>query len=130
MNTKLIMTASAITLGVAALAFTFIPEEILKLLQLEVSRSLILLLQIVGASYFGFAMLNWMSRNNVIGGIYNKPIAVANFAHFFIGAMALVKALFSNAALSSLLWLIAIIYLLFAVIFGWLFYKNPSGKKQ
>lgn len=130
MNTKLIMTASAVILGTAALAFTFIPEEVLKLLQAEAGKPFILLLQILGALYFGFAMLNWMSRNSVIGGIYNKPTAVANFAHFFIGAMALVKELLSNHALSSLFWIAAIVYLFFAVVFGWMFYNNPAGKKQ
>lgn len=130
MDTKFIMTASSIILGAAALTFTFIPEEILKLLHTEVNKPFILLLQILGALYFGFAMLNWMSRSSIIGGIYNKPTAIANFAHFFIGAMALVKGLLSNNEMPSQLWIVAVIYLFFAVTFGWMFYNNPAGKKQ
>lgn len=130
MNTKLIMTASAVMLGAVGIAFIFIPEEILHLLSSETNVSSLLLLQIMGALYFGFAMLNWMSRNSVIGGIYNKPVAVANYAHFFAGGIALAKALLKNPALPSLLWVIAAVYLLFAVIFVWIFYKNPSAPKQ
>ncbi len=124
------MSASSLAMGAAGLAFTFIPEEVLKLLQSEINRPSNLLPQITGALYVGFAMLNWMNRYSVIGGIYNKPTVMANFAHFFIGAMALIKGMRANPGQSSLLWVITVVYILFAVIFGWLFYKNPSAKTQ
>lgn len=130
MNTKLIMTASALTLGAAGVSFTFIPEEILKLLQSEVSRPLILLIQISGALYFAFAMLNWMSRNGTIGGIYNKPIATANFTHFLIGGLALVKGIISNHRLPYAIWGIAAIYIFFAIAFTLINFRNPSGSTK
>jgi len=130
MNTKLIMTASAVMLGIAGIVFTFIPEEVLTYVHLETSRPQLFMLQISGALYFAFAMLNWMTKSSVIGGIYNKPIAVANFTHFFIGAMALLKGLLSNPTLPFLIWAIAILYLIFAILFGLIFMQSPTGKNK
>lgn len=132
MNTKLVMTASAVILGVAGVLLTFIPDVILKNMQLESDARGLghLLLQIIGALYFAFAMLNWMARRNVIGGIYNKPIAVANFSHFFIAGMALLKAVFSQPQLPFFVWLSAIIYLTFAVCFGLIFYRHPVAAEK
>lgn len=130
MNTKLIMTAAAIVTGIAGIAFTFLPGEILNYTDMKANGPLLLLLQILGALYFAFAMLNWMTKTSIIGGIYNKPIAVANFTHFFIGAMALIKGMISNPALPIGIWAIAIVYAIFAILFGLIFLRNPSVKNQ
>lgn len=132
MNTKVIMTASAVILGIAGILLTFLPDVILRNLELnsDASGISLLLLQILGALYFGFAMLNWMARRNVIGGIYNKPIAVANFSHFFIAGMALIKAVFSQPQLPYLLWVAAVVYLIFAVCFGLIFYRHPVAAEK
>ena len=130
MNTKIIMTAAAIVTGIAGIAFTFLPAEILSYASLETNTALLLVFQISGALYFAFAMLNWMTKTSIIGGIYNKPIAVANFTHFFIGAMALLKGLLSNPTLPFLIWAIAILYLIFAILFGLIFMQSPTGKNS
>lgn len=130
MNTKLIMTAAAIVTGIAGIAFTFLPGEILNYTDMKANGPLLLLLQILGALYFAFAMLNWMTKTSIIGGIYNRPIAVANFTHFFIGAMALMKGILSNPALPIGIWAIAIIYAIFAISFGLIFLRSPSVKNQ
>ena len=39
-----------------------------------------------------FAMLNWMAKGVIIGGIYSRPIVIANLAHFLIGDLELIKA--------------------------------------
>ena len=130
MNTKLIMTAAAIVTGIAGIAFTFLPGEILNYTDMKANGPLLLLLQILGALYFAFAMLNWMTKTSIIGGIYNRPIAVANFTHFFIGAMALTKGILSNPALPIGIWAIAIVYAIFAILFGLIFFGSPSVKNQ
>ena len=124
------MTASAIVLAIAGLLFTFMPAEILHYFNGETSKPFQLLIQISGALYFGFAMLNWMTRTGVIGGIYNKPMVAANFAHFFIAALALIKAMVADPGLPPLLWVATSVYTFFAICFGILFVKNPAGKKQ
>lgn len=123
MNTKLLMTLSAILMGVTGMALTFFPEEILLLVLPEINSGMSLVLQISGALYFGFAMLNWMARGNIMGGIYSRPIAIANVTHFFMAGIALVKsASHSNAIL---LWLAGSIFLIIAFFFGVALYTHP-----
>lgn len=116
------MFSSAIFMGILGIILTFAPEEVAKNFDLNISGKIFL--QLLGALYFGFAMLNYMAKDNLIGGIFLKPISVANFSHFFIGAMALLKYLLKNN--SPYLWGITIVYMVFALIFGKIFTTNPS----
>lgn len=125
MNTKYLMMASAVFLGAAGILLTFIPEEILKSFGLEATKPLQLIMQIIGALYFGYGMLNWMTKSSLIGGIYNRPIAVANFTHFFIAGLALIKGLFSNPTLPGIVWISGIIYGIFALSFGVILFRHP-----
>ena len=74
MNTKSLMTLSAMILALIGISIIFLPKEILEYLELSVSDTLELLMQIIGSFYFAFAILNWMSKGSIIGGIYNRPI--------------------------------------------------------
>ncbi len=120
------MTSSAVLLGLCGIILTFLPVEILNLLNLQTDRSLQLILQILGALYFGFAMLNWMLKSSRIGGIYNRPIAVANFSHFMIAGLALIKAVFAMSELPRALWILAVVYLIFAIAFGIILFRHPK----
>ena len=123
MNTKLLMAISAVVLGAAGIFLIFMPDEISHFLNLTGSTSI--LLQILGALYFGFAMLNWTAKGNLIGGIYSRPVAIGNFTHFLIGALTLVKLVMHNTS-GILVWVCAIVYLIFALFFGWIFFTNPA----
>ena len=125
MNTKILMTLSAVTLALAGIALTFAPEEILLTISTEGTPALILILQLLGALYFGFGMLNWMTKTGRIGGIYNRPVAVANFSHYAIASLALMKSLTSVSDLPTVIWVVAIVYAAFAVAFGALLFWNP-----
>jgi hypothetical protein len=131
MNTKVVMTASAIVLGATGIFLTFAPDVALDNLGIESSTPALLLVQIIGGLYFGNAMLNWMSKGNLIGGIYNRPVAVANFTHFMIAGLAIVKAVLSNPALPKTLWTAGVIYVVLGVAFGVILFRHPvSGGGQ
>ena len=121
------MTAAAILLALLGIGFSFFSAEISSLSGLTLTKSTELLLQLLGALYFGFAMLNWMAKGSTIGGIYNRPIAIANFAHFFVGGMALIKTVISNPQLSLAIWLLTFLYAVFAVLFALLLFRSPVG---
>lgn len=124
MNTKLLMMLSSILLGITGIGFSFLPQEIGGII--GINEPGIILLQVMGALYFGFAAMNWMAKANLIGGIYGKPVAIGNFSHFLIGALALSKiALKGNSP--ALLWLGAAFYLVFALLFGFVFFTTPKG---
>ena len=130
MNTKSLMTLSAIILALIGISLIFLPKEILDYLELSVSDTLELLMQIIGSLYFAFAMLNWMSKGSLIGGIYGRPIAIANLTHFVITGLALIKGILSNPSLSYIIWSIAIIYSIFAILFGIVAFKHPVSENK
>ena len=123
MNTKLLMTVSAVILGVTGIILSFMPQEVSHFLSLTESTPIVF--QILGALYFGFAMLNWTAKANLIGGIYSRPVAIGNFTHFLIGGLALIKLLLHNTNGTSI-WAGAILYSLFAVLFGYVLFINPA----
>ncbi len=124
------MTSSAVILGLTGIGLTFLPAEILTRLTHNPTKSLEFLLQIIGALYFAFAMLNWMTKSSLIGGIYNRPVAVANFTHFVIVALALVKGVFSNPALPAGILTATVMYSVFAVFFGIILFRHPLPEKS
>lgn len=129
-NTKLLMTISSIVFGLIGLSFTFLPSEILKYINLENTKALQLLLQILGALYLSLGILNWMSKASVIGGIYNRPILMANLIHLIVAGLAIIKALISYQNLSLVFLIIAVIYSVFGILFGLLLFKAPLPKKE
>ncbi|HEX5026772.1 MAG TPA: hypothetical protein VFV68_15940 [Agriterribacter sp.] len=127
MNTKLLMTISAIVLGATGMVLTFAPGEVLHFLNLTESSPIVL--QILGALYFGFAMLNWTAKANLVGGIYGRPITIANFTHFLIGGLALIKWVMHYAGCTYISVCVGF-YLTFALLFGWVFFTNPALAKK
>ena len=130
MNTKLVMTSSAVILGTTGILLTFIPDVILSHLSIEKNMTALFLMQILGALYFAFAMLNWTTRTSLIGGIYNRPIAIANFTHFLIAGLALIKGIISNPSLSSTIWTAGIFYCVFGIFFVTILFRHPHKRNE
>lgn len=127
MNTKLLMSISAILLITTGILLLFLPQEIA--LNFDLHKSTIIFLQLLGILYFAFGVTNWMAKSNIIGGIYGRPILIGNFSHFFIGALTLIKLLIKSQA--EMFFVIAsIVYLVFAVLFGYLFFALPKLKEK
>jgi hypothetical protein len=62
MNTRLLMRASAIFLGALGISASFLPQEILVRAGAAPAGFSVLVVQIAGALYLGFAILNWMAQ--------------------------------------------------------------------
>lgn len=123
MNPKLVMIASAVFLGILGVASQFLPKEILNAFGSEVNFANQLYIQLAGALYLGFGMLNWMAKSNVIGGVYSRPVAVANLTHFAVGAITLTKVVFSQNNL--IIYILTIVYVLFALAFTKIVFTHP-----
>ena len=130
MNTKILMTSGAILFALIGINLILFPKVILNHLELGVSDTLEILMQTIGSLYYGLAMLNWMSRGNLIGGIYNRPVIVANLTHFGIAVLVLIKGIYTNPSLSYIIWIITIMYSIFTILFGILLIKYPDNKKN
>jgi hypothetical protein len=122
MNTKLLMTTSSLLLGLAGIFALFTPDVLLSMLGVPLANPLSALIQLMGALYFSMALMNWTAKDSAIGGIYARPVSLANFAHFFIGTLLLIRYQISNE-FNLLMVLVMVIYLVFASLFYWLVFR-------
>lgn len=114
-GTELLLTASAVALIALGLAATFAPAEIAAFLRVSGSHAA-LPFQLLGAQCFGLGLANWSARKSLLGGIYGRPILLANTLHFVIAGMALGK-LAIGGALEAPLLVFAAAYTVFALGF-------------
>jgi hypothetical protein len=124
---RLLVFSSGIYL-VAGVATLFAPQELLSLGGAVASPLTVSLLQMVGAAFLGFGVLNWMNRSSIVGGIYSRPLVVANFGHTFAGAALLVKAVPRGNG-SALGWVALGIYCVLALLFGVKFFGSGPKPK-
>jgi hypothetical protein len=123
LNRRIVMTASAVVMAVAGAAASFAPREILVAAGTQSpDAALQLLVQLAGALYLSFAIANWTARNSLIGGIYGRPLALANVLHFTMGSLALISHAGGGVRGVTAL---AVIYALFAIAFAVVFFTSP-----
>ena len=130
MKTKPLMTLSAIFLAIIGILLSFLPKEIADYLNVELNVITILFLKMLSALYLGFAILNWMAKGTLIGGIYNKPIAIGNLMHFGVGAIALVKIASNIQTHIVIIISLTAMYVFFALLFAYIFRTNPTKTKK
>jgi len=126
MKTKFLMTSSALFFGIIGILLSFLPNEIAEYLSVEPTIITILFLQILGALYLGFGILNWMAKGTLIGGIYNRPIAFGNLMHFVVGAITLVKVISNIQTHTEIIIFLTVFYVIFALLFAYVFKTNPT----
>jgi len=126
MKTKLLMTSSALFCAIIGILLSFLPNEIAEYLNVELTIITILFLKILSALYLGFGILNWMAKGTLIGGIYNRPIAIGNLMHFGVGAIALVKVISNIQTHSEIIIFLTVFYVIFALLFAYVFKTNPT----
>lgn len=124
---NLLLVFSAVLYLLAGAAALFAPQELLSFAGAVPGDLNVSLLQAVGAAFLGFGMLNWLSRFSRIGGIYGRPVVVANFAHAFAAAALLVKAVPRGNG-SPLAWAALGIYGVLALLFGIKLFGSGSKK--
>ncbi|MBL4939733.1 MAG: hypothetical protein JKY16_05580 [Lutibacter sp.] len=126
MNTKILMTISFLFLGSIGIILSFLPKEIILFLNIDPNPVTLIIFQLLGSFYLGFGILNWMAKGTLIGGIYNKPIVIGNLMHFGVGAITLVKVVFTFKEQVAFIILLTIPYIIFALCFAYIFMTNPK----
>ena len=122
------MTLSAAFLAALGVSASFLPQEILARVGASPDRLIVAVVQIAGALYFGFAILNWTAKGTLLGGIYGRPIVLANFTHFAVGAITLLKV---PGHTDAGLLVAAAAYSVFAAWFGYvLFGPGPASTSR
>jgi len=107
---------------------SFLPQEMLAYADLPAQNFPVVLIQIIGALYLGFGLLNWNARGMLFGGIYGRPIILGNFMHFAVVTIALVK--FLSVQTSPLLLAGAAAYIPLSVWFGLVLFTHPLGSAK
>ena len=126
MNTRILMSAAAACLAMGGLACTFAPVELLTAAGVAAAATAGLVVQALGAAWLGFALLDWHARGAPFGGIYGRPVALGNFLHFTVIALALAKA--AAATPTGALVALAVLAAAFALAFGRvLFFGEPKA---
>ena len=119
------MISSAIVTGFLGLTASFLPAEILKKIGGAANELPTLFVQITGALYLGFAIMNWMAKTALIGGIYAKPLGMGNCLHYTVAALALFKFA-TNSHHSMYVWAATLVYSIFAILFGLVVFTSPK----
>jgi len=125
MYSKALMIASAVFLAALGFATSFLPEKVLGLHGTVPDTPTLLLVQMTGALYLGFAILNWTARGVLIGGIYARPVALGNVLHFAMVAVMLIKAAIVHGVVQ--LAISATVFSVFAIWFGLVLFRPPSS---
>ena len=123
---KILMTISALYLGIIGICLSFLHKEIINYLNINSNVITTLFFQLLGALYLGFGILNWTLKGSRIGGIYNRPVLMGNFMHFLVGAIALIKIVTSIQAHSEIIIFLMIVYSTLSIAFVILFKSNPT----
>lgn len=126
--TRGLMWSSAVFLAALGLAASFAPHELASYAGTPADAFTVTVIQLAGAAWIAFALVNWSARGTMLGGIYGRPIALGNFAHFAIGAIVLLKVA-GKSGMESAGFAITAAYCVFAAAFGWaLFVRDPLPK--
>jgi len=122
MTPKRLIVSSAgglLSLGLPAL---FVPDLVAGWLGFDAGAQVPM--QLLGAALFAFAWLNWIGRGAIYGGIYGRPIVVANFILGMVTCGILVPAVLGGRA-SVGAWLVVALFGLQAAGFHWLMRRPP-----
>ena len=99
----------------------FFPQEMVSVAGLGVGAELPV--QLLAGGFLALASLNWMGRGAVYGGIYGRPIVLANFGFGMVTGGTVVSALLDER-LGPWGWVLASVLLIHALAF-WRVMRAP-----
>lgn len=126
--TNRLLVAVSIAYAVTGLVLLFVPEVILSRSAPEMPPVGLWISGMFGGALFAFALLNWFQRHTMMGGIFGRPLLMANLM------------MMTNIAFSSLrMWrsehdvvyaIGGVIGAAFLAAFGRLLFVQPAGVGQ
>ncbi|HYH82035.1 MAG TPA: hypothetical protein VEX86_19670 [Longimicrobium sp.] len=93
-----ISTVSAVVLALGGVALLFAADVVLPALVPGFPPAAAWLGQLLAAAWLGVAALNWLQRGAILGGIYGRPVVLANLALYFVSALSLLRMVAGGAA--------------------------------
>ncbi len=88
-HTSTLVKLYAVCQGALGVLLLLVPESA-GLLDSSAETPGLVLYQLIGAAFIGFAFGNWTARESILGGIYGRAVVVGNQTFSFIGTMVVV----------------------------------------
>ncbi len=117
-----VLSVSAFVFALLGVALLFLPMELARLMGMGPSGGLPL--QLFAAGLLAMASLDWFGRGAIYGGIYGRPLVMANLAFGTVVAGSLISAL-RNGVLGRWGWIPAGVFALHAIVFFVLMRRPP-----
>lgn len=115
---------SAVFLAICGIALLFASDAILPRLIPTFPDGGAWLGQAIAAGWLAAATLNWLSQSALLGGIYGRPVVVANAALYFITSSVLLKVVLRGGAHIAV-WLSFGAVVILAGTYAWLLFRGP-----
>jgi hypothetical protein len=120
---------SAFVLGAPAVVLLFGADNLLPTVIPGFTSSSAWVGQLAASGWIAVAMLNWMSRNTVIGGIFGRPLVLTNLTVYVVTATTLSKAAPLTAFPEAMMGAGAVAAGM-AAAYGWLMMRGPLQADQ
>jgi hypothetical protein len=122
-SSRTVLTASAVLLAVLGLGALFAPTGAAVLLGLE--RSATDSLSLAAPGLLGVAGLDWVGRGLRMGGIYGRPLTMANVLTGAVATSTLARLL-SEQGGTAVGWLLVAALGLYTILFGLSMVRPPD----
>ena len=119
------MSGAALVLGSVGVVCLFAPDLVLASVAGSMPVGAMVVVQVLGTLSLGLAVLDWMWKKNRLGGIYGRPIVLANALHFVSASLVMGKALTREPVMRAM-WPLAVAYAIFGAAFLVLIVRDPT----
>ncbi|MBW4619606.1 MAG: hypothetical protein KME17_09640 [Cyanosarcina radialis HA8281-LM2] len=126
MKLKLLLSITAVYMGLLGLGFIFAPREIgIGAVPADAPAALVAYLRVFGSTFLGIAVLNWSARK-AEPSTARRAIILGNIVGFSVGPAVDVWGLLSGARQLAVIF--AFIHLLIASAFIWAWRTSMSAR--
>lgn len=125
MTVNRLVLAAALAYGVPGLALTFGPGGVLEWAGASAAPVDVWLAQLLGAALLGLAFLNWVQRHALMGGIYGRPLLLANLMFVTVAFFASARVWFDLGG--RLIAVATVVLGLFVLAFGRSLFRTPAS---
>lgn len=129
----------ALLLGVTGHALLFAADVLLPRIVPGVPPSAAWFGQLLGAALIALAWLNWLHRDALLGGIYGRPVVLANAMFYMLSAVSVLRGAVQlrraagagkDAPGAEVLWVAGVVLGLLAGAYWWILYRGPLERDR
>lgn len=109
----------------AGLVLLFAADNVLALIAPGIPASANWIGQVLGGALIALAVMNWLNRTALLGGIYGRSVVLSNAVLYIMTASTMSSAVRGRDHAPVALWIVFAIASLLAVVYGALLMRGP-----